>query len=116
MIYIPSHKDVPTLKYFKPVESDNVKTMIMSMQSNSCELDQIPTAVLKEILDYMLPSITKLVNLSLENGLFVDSWKCAVVRPLLKKPGLEQQNSNYRPVSILIVFVQTTCENSSSTI
>ena len=50
-LYIPSHKDVPTLKYFKPVESDHVKTMIMSMQSKSCELDQIPTAVLKEILD-----------------------------------------------------------------
>ena len=40
-------------------------------------------------------------NLSLESGLFADDWKCALVFPLLKKPGLDLLYKNYRPVSNL---------------
>ncbi|VDI39690.1 Hypothetical predicted protein, partial [Mytilus galloprovincialis] len=42
-----------------------------------------------------------LVNLSLSQGVFPLRWKQAVVRPLLKKAGLELIYSNYRPVSNL---------------
>ncbi|CAG2233232.1 unnamed protein product [Mytilus edulis] len=43
----------------------------------------------------------QLVNLSLSQGVFPLRWKQAVVRPLLKKAGLELIYSNYRPVSNL---------------
>jgi hypothetical protein len=49
----------------------------------------------------LLPTTTKLVNLSLSKGVFQTHWKQAVVRTLLKKSGLELQFSNYRPVSNL---------------
>ena len=42
-----------------------------------------------------------MINLSLESGLFADDWKCALVLPLLKKPGLDLLYKNYRPVSNL---------------
>ena len=48
-----------------------------------------------------LPLITKIVNVSLGEGLFIHDWKTAVVRPLLRKQGLEVINSNFRPVSNL---------------
>ena len=35
------------------------------------------------------------------NGVFVPQWKSAIVRPLLKKSGLELILKNYRPVSNL---------------
>ena len=50
----------------------------------------------------MIEPITKIVNTSLQQGIFSKHWKIAVVRPLLKKIGLELTTSNYRPVSSLI--------------
>ena len=45
--------------------------------------------------------INNLNNLSLSTGTFAPNWKNAVVRPLLKKQGLELIYKNYRPVSNL---------------
>ena len=55
----------------------------------------------KQILDACLPAITQIVNLSLTNGEFCKDWKVAVVKPLLKKPGLDLISKNYRPISNL---------------
>ena len=78
-----------------------VSKVISNLKSKSCELDPIPTAVLKVILPKILPLITKIVNMSLGDGIFSREWKTAVVRPLLKKLGLELIFPNYRPVSNL---------------
>ena len=53
------------------------------------------------MLPKVITLITKIVNLSLGDGLFCREWKTAVVRPLLKKLGLELIFSNFRPVSNL---------------
>ena len=47
----------------------------------------------------LLPVFTKIIYLSLESGVFADNWKCALVNPLLKKPGLDLVFKNFRPVS-----------------
>ena len=49
----------------------------------------------------LLPLITKIINLSLDSGYFPRTWKCALVRPLLKKGGLPPVFKNFRPVSDL---------------
>ena len=54
--------------------------------------------ILKQILDACLPVITQIVNLSLTNGEFCKSWKVAVVKPLLKRHGLDLISKNYRPI------------------
>ena len=43
-----------------------------------------------------------LINLSLLEGVFAESWKMAIIHPLIKKLGLELVYSNYRPVSNLL--------------
>ena len=35
------------------------------------------------------------------SGQFADGWKCTLVNPLLKKPGLDLLYKNYRPISDL---------------
>ena len=40
-----------------------------------------------------------MINLSLKTGRLADEWKNALVHPLLKKPGLELVNKNFRPIS-----------------
>ncbi|VDI82656.1 Hypothetical predicted protein [Mytilus galloprovincialis] len=99
--YKPLFKDVPLFTSFKNLSEDEVKTIINKLQCKSCELDILPTKVLKSFLSELLPVITKLVNLSLSQGVFPLRWKQAVSRPLLKKAGLELIYSNYRPVSNL---------------
>ena len=42
-----------------------------------------------------------MINLSLQQGKFPESWKCSLVTPLIKKIGLEPIPKNYRPVSNL---------------
>ena len=48
-------------------------------------LDPMPTSLVVDFIDVLLPIITKMINLSLESDLFADDWKCALVLPLLKK-------------------------------
>lgn len=86
---------------FKVLSEEDVAKVVKSLKSKSCELDTIRSDILKKELDTFLPIITKLVNLSLQQGVFSSDWKCAIVRPLLKKIGLELIDKNYRPVSNL---------------
>ena len=58
-------------------------------------------SILKQILEACLPAITQIVNMSLTNGEFCKNWKIAVVKPLLKKTGLDLISKNYRPISNL---------------
>ena len=63
-------------------------------------LDPLPTFLIKECIDILLPSITKLVNCSLSEVLVPDGFKKAVVTPLIKKASLPVEDlKNYRPVS-----------------
>ena len=68
------------------------------MNNKTCKLDHIPTEVLKRILPTILGAITEIVNLSLSTGSYAQDWKTAIVKPLLKKPGLDLATKNYRPV------------------
>ena len=79
---------------------NEVQQVITSLKSKSCELEAIPTTIFKDIMPKAIPLITKIVHVSLGEGLFIHNWKTAVVRPLLKKQGLEVINPNFRPVTI----------------
>lgn len=95
----PKSKPALFSKFHQVSESD-VRKFIMSSPTKSCVLDPWPTFLVKECVDVLLPSITKLVNLSLVEGLFPSGFKQAVVTPLLKKASLAKDEfKNYRPVS-----------------
>ena len=100
-LYEPSESAVPTFSSFKPMSSEEVLKVITSMPSKSCELDEIPMNLLKKIAPSIVEFITKLVNVSLGQGVFTSSWKITLVKPLLKKVGLELIKTNFRPVSNL---------------
>ena len=91
----------PPFRKFSPLTEEKVRKLMNSSTKKSCTLDPMPTSLVMDYIDLLLPIITKIINLSLESGLFADDWKCALVLPLLKKPGLELLYKNYRPVSNL---------------
>ena len=86
---------------FELLSTNDVQAIILSSAKKSRLLDPIPITLLVEHLNELLPSITRMINLSLSTGHFPDSWKLAIVQPLLKKAGLEPVPKNYRPVSNL---------------
>ena len=78
---LPAPSDVPKFDLFKSVRKVITK-------SKSCLLDPWPTFLVKECLDILLPSITKLVNCSLTEGDVSAGFKKAIVSPLIKKSSL----------------------------
>ena len=90
---------LPTLGKFEPLMEDEVAKIIMGMASKSCESDPVPTTLLKVILPQVMRAITKIINTSLELGIFASQWKVTMFRPLIKKIGLALVAPNYHPVS-----------------
>ena len=87
--YKLNHKSTPTFSAFKPITKEEAAKLIGKMASKSCELDPLPTTLLKEILPSVIGPLTKIINVSLTQGIFADTWKVAVIRPLIKKLGLD---------------------------
>ena len=99
--HLPSGECNHHLSAFHSVTGNDVRKVIKTLATKSCELDEIPTKILKSCLVECLGIVTKIVNALLDRGRFVSTRKIAIVRPLLKKPGLELAESNYCPVSNL---------------
>ena len=94
----PGFTGIP-LTEFKELSVEEVKKLIKSSATKSCELDPIPTWLLKDCLDDVATWITRITNTSLTSGIFHDSFKKGIVRPLLQKPGSDKNTlQNYRPV------------------
>ena len=90
------------LSDFHEISQDDIIKCIHDSSTKTCDLDPIPTSLLKECMSDLAPYITNVINASLTSGAVPDLYKQAVVKPLLKKSGLdEHQLKNFRPVSNL---------------
>ena len=92
---------IQDLSNFQPVTLPKLHKIIQSTPNKNCDLDPVPTSLLKQILPSIIPLIADIINSSLRVGIFPQSFKRAPVRPLLMKPGLELLERDYRPVSNL---------------
>ena len=95
---------------FDPVDCEDVRKIIMDSAKTSCPLDPIPTWILAkpEILDALLPVITRIVNLSFTEGVIPMNLKRALVTPLIKKANADPEIfKNYRPISNLPFLFKT---------
>ena len=94
--------DIPPKSFddFNAVTESEIRKFILASPTKSCQLDPWPTFLVKDYVDILLPSVTKLINLSLRDGTFPSRFKEAIVTPLIKKPSLPKNDmKNYRPVS-----------------
>jgi len=91
-----------SLTAFRECTSADVRRLIMKSPVKSCSLDPVPTFLVHEFVDILLPYLTTMVNACLQQGRLPISQKHAVVTPLLKKSGLDASDlANFRPVSNL---------------
>ena len=90
------------LNSFTEVTDIDVLKFIQKSSPKTCNLDPIPTVLFKQTIDILLPHITKIINNSLVSGIVPNCFKQALVKPLLKKPSLDENDlKNFRPVSNL---------------
>ena len=90
----------PKLNTFVPATTDEVLEIILSSPTKSCMLDPMPTFLVKQFADILAPSLTKLVNYTMSEGIVPDTFKRAVITPLIKKSSLPKNSfTSYRPVS-----------------
>ena len=86
----------------KEVTVNKVKKAMKSMKKKkSCGHDEISQECLLLGSQNLAGPLTKLINQSISTGIVPDSWKEAVVSPILKK-GNKHDKANYRPVSCLV--------------
>lgn len=91
-----------SLTSFTLTTSAAISDLIVKSNSTSCQLDPIPTVLLKKCVPEIEPFITHIINCSLISAIVPAELKMAAVTPILKKPGLDHLNmNNYRPISNL---------------
>ena len=89
------------LSNFSPISEEKMEQIIHASKPKSCNLDPMPTSLIKACAAELAPIICRIVNLSLETAQFPEIYKTAIVKPLIKKPNLDPDLKNYRPVSNL---------------
>ena len=88
------------LSHFDPV-TEKVSELTARSPTKNCMSDPIPTFLMKQCLNDVVPLVTAIINVSLSTGTVPKQFKQAVVTPLLKKPGLDTNDlKHFRPVSI----------------
>ena len=87
---------------FKEYSCDEIRQFLLKAPQKTCPLDPVPTDILLESVDIILPFITAMCNASLREGFMPASQKAAIITPIVKKPGLDpEEGKSYRPISNL---------------
>ena len=95
------HRKCSKLTGFLPLEKEEILNIIKDMKPTTCITDPCNTRFLLKFKETIPDAITIIANQSLTTGEFLDDWKIAVVRPLIKGTNLDTELKNYRPISNL---------------
>lgn len=97
---------------FKTVSTETTRRVVMSAPPKTCALDPLPTSIVKDCINVLLPPINNIINLSLSQGVFPSTCKKSMIRPIIKKQSLNPEDlANYRPISNLS-FISKVLEKS----
>ena len=84
---------------FKHIAIKKVEDLIIASPNNYCLLDPVPISLIKNCASLLAPYVSQLFNRSLTEGYIPASQKIAVVKPHLKKRGLDiGDGKNFRRV------------------
>ena len=87
---------------FREYSMEEIRGVPIRSPAKTCSLDPIPTDVLLESIDILLPFICLMCNSSLSEACLPESQKAAIITPVLKKSNLDQDDAkNSRPISNL---------------
>lgn len=91
-----------TMSTFRCITLQELNKTVLECNSTTSDIDPIPTTFLKRVFSTVSSHILDIINTSLKSGTFPDTFKTAVIKPILKKVNLDSSIlANYRPISNL---------------
>ncbi|XP_029923297.1 uncharacterized protein LOC115370421 [Myripristis murdjan] len=91
----------PFSSFHLPTLSE-ITELIQKSKPSTCQLDPLPTQLVKACSPSLVPLISAIIHSSLTTGTVPTSFKIAAITPILKKPGADPSNlNNFRPISNL---------------
>ena len=102
--YVPPIRNVPQLCMFEEVDLEIIRSIIVKIRLKQCEQDTLPAFLIRENVDRIAEYMHVIINKSLQTSTFLQSWKKALVKPLIKSLKNGTVDKNYRPVSNLKFF------------
>ena len=106
------HRKCTKFTTFVPLEKW-ILSIIKNMNPITCSIDPCNTKFVLQFKNTILGSMMPIVNKSLTTGTFLEDWKLASVKPLIKGQILDPE-TNYRPISNLS-FLSKITENTAQT-
>jgi len=98
-IFHPSSDRLVTLT---PVSSTDVVELVKTLPDKQCTSDPLPTWLLKQSVEVLVPFLCRQINWSLQSGSVPLTFKSAYITPLVKKAGLDSADpKSYQPISNL---------------
>ena len=95
--------EIPCLENIQATEKEICELIQILDRNKATGPDGLSPSLIKEAGHTIVPSLTKLINLSLLTGKMPSQWKCANVIPIHKK-GSKSVLNNYRPISLLPII------------
>ena len=89
--------------FLSPVTSAEVSKLIINLKAKKCSIDSCPVKILKLIHPLISPTLSKIIDQSLQSGTFPNCLKHATITPIFKD-GDREEVSNYRPISVLSTY------------
>ena len=90
--------------FFKPVTKLEVEKIIHNLKNSMTSGDdQIPMKILRYVATLVSDPLSKIINMSLLEGVCPSRLKITIVRPIAKKLNDIKLN-NFRPIALLSVF------------
>ena len=97
---------IPNSIFLEPVRVGEIEIIIESLnQKKAIGPCRVSVFLLKILCRYIAVPLSKIVNQSFETGIFPDCLKIGKVNPLHKEDSCDNP-SNYRPISVLSVFLK----------
>ena len=103
--YSPPIIPCTKLLNFKPLTEEQVLNLINQMHYTTCEMDPCNTKFLMKFKDTLIGTITKIINVFLTTGQYLDNWKITVVRPIIKGPNLDTEYKKLLPYKQPFIYV-----------
>ena len=96
------HPSTHSFSSFQLPDISEITELIRKSKPSTCQLDPLPTHLVKASLPSLIPLICAIFHSSLTIGTVPTSFKTAAITPILKKPGADPSNFNdFRPISNL---------------
>ena len=102
--YTSNIKRVDNLMNLRQVDFQEIIGIVNNFKNkHSSGEDEVPTSILKVCINYIIEPIHYIINNSLKFGIFPQTLKVSVVKPIHKK-GDVSKFENYRPITLVSPF------------